>query len=164
VAYELDGSLVAESAPIGRGNRWRNQLAVGPFGLDGETEIIDVRTPHIGGTVQAFRLSGDGDGRILERVAASDNNYTSHPIGLRNLDMGIAVDADVDGRPDVVVATADRGSLAALTRTTESPGWTTITTLELPGRLTSNIAVAETDGVASLAAAAGTTVRIWRAC
>ena len=65
-AYELDGSLLAESAPIGQGNRWRNQLAVAPFGPEGQIEILDVQTPHIGGILQAFQLvEGDG-GASLE--------------------------------------------------------------------------------------------------
>ncbi|MEM1333217.1 MAG: hypothetical protein AAGG08_07125, partial [Actinomycetota bacterium] len=100
--FEADGALVGESDPIGRGNRWRNLLAVGPVGPNGEIEVIDVRTPHIGGTLQFFRLRGLDDGQsVLERVARLDG-YTTHEIGSRNLDLGIVSDADGDGRLDVV--------------------------------------------------------------
>jgi hypothetical protein len=162
VSWEFDGTPLAESAPIGRGNRWRNQLAVGPFGPEGQIEVIDVRTPHIGGTLQAFRVTGGNDGVILERVAASDDRYTTHVIGSRNLDMGLALDANADGRLDVVVATSDRRALVALTRTNESQGWTSVAALELPALLTSNLATQTTDDGTALAAAAGTTLRVWK--
>lgn len=140
-AFEFDGTLVGASEPIGQGNRWRNQLAVGPFGPQGETEIIDVRTPHIGGTVQAFRLArADGIGR-LALVAASAPEFTSHVIRSRNLDMGVAVDADDDGRPDVLVASSDRTRIVALSRVETGDGWEVASTRELPAPLTSNIAV-----------------------
>ena len=162
VAYEFSGTILAESAPIGQGNRWRNQLAVAPFGLDGEVEIIDVRTPHIGGTVQAFALTfGNDDGPVLERVAASRDRYTSHVIGTGNLDMGLALDANADGRLDVVVPTADRLALTALTRTNDSQGWEPVTELGLDGLLTTNLASQVVDGRTTLAVGAGDVAIIW---
>ena len=140
-AYELNGSLVAESAPIGRGNRWRNQLAVGPFGPGGKTEIVDVRTPHLGGIVQAFQLRNSGDGVTLERVAASAGEFTSHPLGSRNVDMGVALDANADSALDVLVAAFSRDRLIALTRTDRDGGWREVATVDLPGQLASNIAI-----------------------
>ena len=155
-AFELDGSVTGESEPIGRGNRWRNQLAAGPFGPDGQTEIVDIRTPHIGGTVQAFQLI-DGS---LELVAASDARYTTHEIGSRNLDMGIAIDASADGQLDAVVATSDLSALVALTRTGD--GWTIVAERGIDGRLTTNIAVQSTsDGQTQLAVGAPGKIRVW---
>ena len=161
-AYKLDGSLLAESAPIGRGNRWRNQLAVGPFGPAGETEVLDVQTPHIGGILQAFQLQDGDGGLILERVAASDGAFTSHPLGSRNLDMGVAIDANLDGAPDALVATFSRDRLVALTRTSGGQGWQEVAAVALPGQLTSNIAVTRDDGQASIAAGAGNVLRVWQ--
>ena len=159
--YEFSGTLLAESEPIGRGNRWRNQLAIAPFGPDDEIEIVDVRTPHIGGTVQSFHLTfGGGDGARLERVAASDDRYTSHVIGSGNLDMGVAVDANGDGRPDVVVPTSDRRSLVALTRTSGSQGWERVTDLSLSNPLTTNLAVQTIEGRTTLAAGVGDAVLV----
>ncbi len=159
--YELDGTLLAESAPIGRGNRWRNQLGAGPFGPGGEIEIIDVQTPHIGGIVQAFQLVEGESGASLERVAFSVGAFTSHPINTRNLDMGIALDADGDEDLDVLVAGFERDRLVALTRINEFEGWEQVGEVTLPGRLTSNVAVSNFGGPA-VAAAAGATMRIWQ--
>ena len=160
-AYELDGSLLAESAPIGQGNRWRNQLAVAPFGPEGQIEILDVQTPHIGGILQAFQLvEGDG-GASLERVAASAGAFTSHPIRTRNLDMGIALDVDVDGSIDALVSAFERDRLIGMTRSNEPGGWTVVGEVALPGTLTSNVAVSDF-GEPAIAAGAGTTLRIWR--
>lgn len=156
--WSVEGELLAESEPIGQGNRWRNQMAIGPFGPDGEVEIVDVRTPHLGGTVEYFRLDGDA----LVRVA-TQTGFTSHQIGSRNLDLGIAADATGDGLLNVIVPTNDRQMLGVLLRTTN--GVQVESLIDLPGRLTSNVAVqAVSDG--RLAFAVGTDdrfVRIWPA-
>ncbi len=151
--YEFNGMRLAESEPIGTGNRWRNQLAAGPFGPDGQIEVVDVRTPHIGGTVQAFALDFTGDVPTLERVAASDNEYTSHVIRSGNLDMALAIDANLDGRLDALVPTSDRGALVALTRTTEADGWAAVAEVALDSVLTSNLATQTVDGRTTVAAA-----------
>jgi hypothetical protein len=48
VAYDETGAIVARGPVIGRGGRWRHQIAIAPFGPNGEIEIVDVLTPHIG--------------------------------------------------------------------------------------------------------------------
>ena len=166
-AFELDGTTAGESDPIGQGNRWRNPLAVGAFGPEGEIEIIDVRTPHIGGTVQAFRQIIDPEtGPTLAQVAASGPSYTSHVIDTRNLSMGVAVDLDADNFPDVLVATADLRTISALTRTSDVdavlPGWNIIGERELTNGLTSNIATQEPSaGRSAVAIGDGNILRIW---
>lgn len=112
--YRLDGTLMASSEPIGLGGRWRNQLAVAPVGPEGEVEVIDVLTPHIGGVVEYFRLVDDH----LVRVATAAE-FTTHVYGTGNLDMGIVADGDGDGHLDVIVPTQDRRSLTVLTRTAQ---------------------------------------------
>ena len=162
-AYELDGPLLAESAPIGQGNRWRNQLAVGPFGPEGQTEILDVQTPHIGGILQAFQLVEGEGGATLERAAASAGAFTSHPIRTRNLDMGIALDVNDDGNIDALVSAFERDRIIGMTRTNDPGGWAPIAEVPLPGTLTSNVAVSDFDvDNPAIAAGAGTTLRIWR--
>lgn len=166
-AFELDGTSAGESEPIGQGNRWRNQLAAGAFGPNGEVEIVDVRTPHIGGIVQSFQqVQSEETGPSLVQVAASDPRYTSHVIRARNLSMGIAIDADRDDFPDVVVATADRGAIVAMTRTSdldaELQGWDIIGERSLQSALTSNIATQEqSPGRALIAVSDGNMLRIW---
>ena len=56
--FDHNGEPVALGPPIGRANRWRNQLGAGPTGPNGEIEVIDVRVPHIGGVVEYFRIEG----------------------------------------------------------------------------------------------------------
>jgi hypothetical protein len=147
--WSLDGEPLARSNAIGRGNRWRNLLAVAPVGPGGEIEVVDVRTPHIGGTVEWFRLDGDR----LVRVATKAG-YTSHVNGSRNLDLGIVADGDGDGRLDVIVPTDSRSELGLLTRT--SDGVEIAAQVPLPGRLATNIG-AWADPGGHLTIAVGTT-------
>jgi hypothetical protein len=49
------GGLIAAGPAIGQGGRWRHQLSAGPFGPDGEIELVDVLTPHIGGPLEFFQ-------------------------------------------------------------------------------------------------------------
>ncbi len=156
VVFDLTGAIVAESAPIGTGNRWRNQLAAGPIGPGGSFAVVDVRTPHIGGTVQWFSV--DLTNKRLDLVAASEASFTTHVIGSRNLDLGVAVDVDGDGRPEVVVPSAQRDQLFAL-RPTEAGsdgtlgvlGADVVQTMDLDGRMVTNLGVGGTDSSVSLA-------------
>lgn len=149
-AYRSDGTFIAASDPIGQGRRWRNQLAVGPVGPDGAVEIVDVRTPHIGGTVEFFRPDGDR----LVRVAASDSRFTSHSLGSRNLDLAIMADGNGDGRPDIIVPTSDRRAMAVITRTDDSEGagdaagigGVEVTEVALDGSIDTNFAARPVDG------------------
>jgi hypothetical protein len=154
--YRADGSLLAVGPAIGTGFRWRHQLAYGPFGVNGENEIVSVLTPHIGGVVEYYRLRDDR----LE-IVAQQPGYTSHIIGWPNLDMAVAGDFDGDGQPEIVLGDQSLQTLNGLQRT--ESGVTVSWTLNLPGTLTSNLAaVALPDG--RLALAAGTSegkVMIW---
>jgi len=154
--YSEDGNLLAESAPIGLGYRWRNQLAIAPLGPNGELEIVDVRTPHIGGQLEFFRWEGSD-----LQIVASLNGVTSHVIGSRNLDLGLAADVNADGRVEVLLPSQDLASLIAVKRT--NAGADAILQLELGSRLSSNIASARfADG--SLALGVGLEsgyLRVW---
>lgn len=132
-AYALDGSVVAESEPIGQSNRWLHQIGAGALAPDGELEIIAVRTPHIGGIVEAYRVVEDH----LELVA-STGGYSSHQLGSDNLDMALLADADGDGRLDVVVPTQAMDEIALLARTDD--GFEELDRLTLDGRLLTNVA------------------------
>ncbi|MEM7091943.1 MAG: hypothetical protein AAF567_02980 [Actinomycetota bacterium] len=147
--YSLTGDLLAESTPIGRGNRWRNQLAIAPVGPTGEIEVIDVRTPHIGGTVEFFRLVDER----LELVAASTSDYTTHSIGSRNLDMGIVADVNDDGQLDVIVPTSRRNELVAMTRVED--GVEVLERRSLDGSIVTNLAVDPDTGALALGTGRG---------
>lgn len=159
VAYDLTtGEVVAESEPIGLGNRWRNLLAVAPVGPAGELEAIDIRTPHIGGTLQFFRLV---EGRF--ELAASADTYSTHRIGSRNLDLGIVTDADGNGSLDVLLPTQSMLELAVVTRDDSAAGGTReVGRVDLGGSISTNIAASISgDGVAYAVGLSDGSLRVW---
>ena len=155
LVYQLDGTLIARSKPIGTGYRWRNQATIAPFGPNGELELVNVITPHLLGKVEFLQLSGDQLVRVAEITG-----YTSHVIGTRNLDMVLTGDLDGDGLAEVLLPTQDLTALGII-KHTES-GAEAIAELPLDGPLSSNLAGIETSQ--GLAIAAGTengTIYLW---
>ncbi len=159
-AFSLDGRPIAETDPIGTGNRWRNLLAVAPTGPGGEVEVIDVRTPHIGGILEFFRNDGDGGFELV----ASASGYSTHSIGSRNLDLGIVTDADGDGRLDVLLSNEERNALAVVTRDEGAEGGAReVVRIALGAALTSNVsALRHRDGgVAYAVGVADGRILVW---
>lgn len=109
--YRADGTILAESERIDLSNRWRHQLAFAPFGVNGEYELVEIQTPHIGGMVQFLRYMPETNS--LE-IAARFGGYTSHLYGSYNVDMAVAGDFDGDGQPELVVTTQDGSRLVGL--------------------------------------------------
>lgn len=147
--YALDGTPIAASDPIGRGGRWRNQLGIGPVGPNGETEIVDVHTPHLGRTIEFFQLNGD---RL--QLVASVQGFTSHVAGSRNLDLGIIADGDGDGTLDVIAPTGDLRTIGIISRTPEGAEVAAI--IELDGELTTNIGARSYNGTVDFAVGTNT--------
>lgn len=110
--YTEDGQLLASSAPIGKGFRWMHLLSVAPFGPDGELELAVVRTPHIGGRLEFYRVNNEK----LEIVHAR-NGYSTHRIGSRNLDTALAGDFNNDGYVELLLPTQDFQQLDVVKRT-----------------------------------------------
>ena len=111
-AYLWDGSQIRQQVDgpaAGQRHRWRHQLTAGPFGPNGEIEIVDVLTPHIGGALEFYRF----DGASLH-IAARLNRVTSHRIGSRNLDQTAAGDFNGDDRPEVLVMDLSRRHVVAV--------------------------------------------------
>ena len=98
VVYAESGEQIAASTAIGQGNRWRHQIAAGPFGPNGEMELVDVLTPHLGRVVEFFRLDSDE-----LKVVAQLEGYTSHVLGSYNLDQAAGGDFDGDGLLEVLL-------------------------------------------------------------
>ncbi len=150
------GALLASGPAIGRGYRWRHQIAVGPFGPDGELELVDVLTPHIGGVVEFYRLAGD-----QLQIVAQVPGYTSHVLGSRNLDMSAAGDFDGDGRLELLLPDQARTSLGAIRR---NPGGAEVAwTVSLGERMSTNLAaVVFPDGTLGVGAGhVGNKLRLW---
>jgi endonuclease YncB( thermonuclease family) len=154
--YGETGEQLVVGPAIGRGYRWRHQLAVAPFGPTGDLELADVMTPHIGGIVEFFQPAGD---RL--KLMSQTSSYSSHALGSRNLDMAVAGDFDGDGRVELLLPDQGRTSLGAVRR---APGGAKIA-WQVPagGRVSTNLAtVAFPDG--SLAVGLGhegDQLRLW---
>jgi hypothetical protein len=156
VAYDETGSLLARGPAIGTGYRWRHQLAVAPFGPDGGLELAAVRTPHIGGVVEFYRLNED---RL--DIVAEVAGYSSHVLGSRNLDAGLAGDFDGDGRIELLVPDQRQENLGAIRR--DADGASAAWSIPLGGRLTTNLAAVALpgEGLAVGAGHASHGLRIW---
>lgn len=153
VALSASGASIAGPA-VGTGFRWRHQLAVGPFGPDGETELAAVRTPHIGGTAEFYRAR---DGRL--DLVAERRGYSTHAIDSRNLDGAVAGDFDGDGRVELLLPDDPQRSLAGLRRVDAriEEAWR----LPLGGRSTTNLCAVPTGSGIVVAAGVGETLRVW---
>jgi hypothetical protein len=154
-----DGLLAGPA--VGRGYRWRHQLAVAPFGPGGEPEFAAVRTPHIGGVAEFYRRADDG----LERVATR-RGYSAHAIGSRNLDAALAGDLDGDGAVELLVPAEDEDALAGLRRVPEGDdpavdGVAEAWRLSLPAAPTANLAGVAGDGSATVGVGLADRLRVW---
>ncbi|HEX8164473.1 MAG TPA: VCBS repeat-containing protein [Beijerinckiaceae bacterium] len=111
VVGRRDGAwnVLAETPPAGGPNRWLAPAAVADFESDGKPGIALVRTPHVQGMLQLWRFEG---GKLALRHEAM--GYANHVLGSAALDNAAAVDLDGDGRPELVIPTQDRSSLAFL--------------------------------------------------
>ena len=155
-AYSQDGTLLAKSAPIGTGYRWMHLLSAGPYGPNGEMEIVVVKTPHIGGILQYYRIGG-----LRLRVVHEQRGFSTHLIGSRILSMALGANFDGDGLSEILVPDQARTSLHAIKRTER--GSVTMAVLPMDGPLASNVAGATT-AEGHLLIAAGTSsdsLHIW---
>jgi hypothetical protein len=134
--------MVAISEPVGTGFRWTHQVVVAPFGHGGVLELATIKTPHIGGVAEFYRLIGGK----LELVASFPGGYSSHVNGIRNLDMASAGDFDGDGNVELLVPSCDRQSLVALRRSED--GITEVWQLSLGSPVATNLVAVEIqDGI-----------------
>jgi len=156
VIFNEMGEEIAAGPSIGRGYRWRNQLALAPFGPNGGLELVDVLTPHLTGVVEFYQLHA---GRL--QVVAEVPGYTSHVIGTGNLDMALAGDFDGDGSVEVLLPDQTLTELGAINRTGD--GAAAAWSVPLEGILATNLAaVSFPDG--SLALGLGRddgVLRVW---
>ena len=144
VVFNEMGEEIAAGPSIGRGYRWRNQLALAPFGPNGGLELVDVLTPHLTGVVEFYQLHAE---RL--DVVAGVPGYTSHVIGTRNLDMALAGDFDGDGSVEVLLPGQSLTELGAIRRTGD--GAEAVWSVPIDGILTTNLAaVSFPDGTLAL--------------
>lgn len=113
-----NGALVpvAESAPIGTRHRWLNPVGVADVNANGKLELLAVHTPHIGGVLVVYRLE---DNRLVETHRMP--GFSNHVIGSRALGLSAFIDVDGDGYPEVILPSADRRELRAISLAHGSP-------------------------------------------
>lgn len=154
VVMDENGSVVAEGAPIGRGSRWRHQIAFGAFAA--QPVGVEVVTPHIGGIVTFSNYAAELTG------IAHTRSFTSHGIGSRELDMAVAIDIDGDGRLELVLPTQDRTTLVSIG--IEGGEAVVEWSSELPSRVSSNVAAGTRAGVPTIAVGTSDgSVLLWQA-
>ena len=137
--------MLAQAPAIGLGGRWLHQLAVGPLGPNGEQEIVEIRTPHIGGIVQYYQYKApepESQQPGSLQLVASTTPFTSHDIRSRNLDRTLVGDLNGDGIPELVVQNQKKDTLVGLQRTENAVnGVEMVWSVPLPSPLESNIGV-----------------------
>lgn len=155
VVFNTEGEIIGQSDTLGQGYRWRHQIAVAPFGPNGEMELVDVLTPHIGGVIEFFQWHDSK----LEKVAQV-SGYSSHRIGSRNLDMAAAGDFDGDGQIELLIPGQSFSHLGGIQRTQQ--GAEVTWTLPTDGIITTNIgAVNLINGEMAIAVGTERKLRIW---
>ncbi len=156
VVFDDDGNIMASGPTTGNGYRWRHQIAIAPFGPNGEIEIADVLTPHIGGIVEFYHLNEDE-----LTVMSGLSGYSSHMFGSRDLDMAVAGNFDNDTHFELLVPTQNFRELAVLEH--NETGIHVLGHLLLEGTLSTNIAAVKLANN-SVAMGVGTdagVLRIW---
>lgn len=110
--YTIKGDrieLMADSAPIGHGNRWLNPVSIADFSGSGELFIAAVVTPHLSGSLRFYRI----EGKRLVDLGGIDG-VTNHINGSRNLDLSHVADLDGDGSVEIILPSLDRTRLVAV--------------------------------------------------
>ncbi|MCB1894317.1 MAG: VCBS repeat-containing protein [Zoogloeaceae bacterium] len=100
-------AIVAESAAIGRPDRWLNPVGVADLDGDGSGEIAAVTTPHIGGVLRVYRRAGE---RLVE--IASLAGFSNHVYGSAEQDLSRPV--RIGGETWLLVPDATRVAMRAL--------------------------------------------------
>jgi len=156
ILYNEAGEVLASGPPAGRGFLWRHQLLIAPFSGDPTMEIVDILTPHTGGTTEFYRWNGAN----LEVISAAQG-FTSHLLGSTNLDMTLAGDFDGDLVPELLIPTETFDTLGALSLASGSVQ--VVWSLFLGARLSTNLAaVTLSDGTIALGAGLENgVVRLW---
>jgi hypothetical protein len=152
--FREDGSLLAQGASVGTAFRWRHQLLVAPFGEANDRLLAVVRTPHIGGVLEFYRLNGSRLEIVAERPGIS-----THSIGSRNLHMAQAGDFDEDGYVELLAPDQSHTRLGIVSL--DDPN---ITWIPLNAELITNLATVHQLATGEIAIAGGlsnNTLRIW---
>ena len=157
VLYDETGNQLAEGEPIGQNHRWRHSLTVDAFQSEDRLELVEVVTPHIGGTLQF--VEWDQNNEEL-KVVASGTEYSTHSIGSKNLNMYTTFDSNHDNKLELWLPNQSKNELIGVQRTAE--GFDTIDKLSLHGIVSSNIVSVSNKNQSLLAVGTNkATLEIW---
>jgi len=131
--------ITAAARPIGLSHRWLNPVGAADFDGDGVNEIAAVVTPHIGGTLQLYKMTED---RLVKDLSAY--GFSNHQMGSRNLGLSTIADVNGDGIADIIVPDASRNSLLAVSF--GGGRFSQLFRLSLPGAITSGLHTTDIDG------------------
>lgn len=156
--YSVAGGSLHEIGAIpeiGLSHRWLNIAGIADFNGDGAIDIALVRTPHIGGRLELWTLSGGG----FVRLAAAEG-FSNHAIGSTMLGMSAVADIDGDRVVDLAVPSADRTVLRFMSA--RSGSWHEVASVAAGSPIVTGVGVlVQRDGPAFVAAtAAGTTILV----
>lgn len=83
---------------IGQAGRWRHQIAIAPTGPAGDTELVEVITPHLNRVATFWQP----DDQLLVATGDVPDALVSHRIGSRSMEDAAVVDVDGDGIRELV--------------------------------------------------------------
>jgi hypothetical protein len=131
---------LAQTPHIGTPNRWLNVAGIADYDRDGRMDIALVETPHIGGDLQFWSYQ-KGDERLADRLelTASLRGFSNHFIGSDNLELSATLDRDGDGKPELILPSADRKTLRVVNLTNGQV--VEKESFELPAKVSANFQV-----------------------
>ncbi len=96
----------AQTAFIGRSNRWLNIAGIADFTGSRDLEIAIVETPHLAGLLKFYQLRG---GQFRNSVAIP--GLSNHQIGSRELRLSAVAKVDNNQQQDLILPSLDRRTL-----------------------------------------------------
>ncbi|MEE9375624.1 MAG: hypothetical protein V3V04_04755 [Rhizobiaceae bacterium] len=129
--------LIDQTPYIGRSHRWRNVAGIADFDGDGNLQIAEVVTPHIGGTLKFWTWKKD---KLV--VSGEMMGFSNHFIGSREQELSTIEDFDGDGVSDIALPSADRKSLRLIKFKGKARGAKTleeIASIPFPARIDKHI-------------------------
>lgn len=135
-----DGALklLAATPPVGLAHRWRNPSVI-VEDPDGSGHLIgEVVTPHIGGTLKLWALTGSPQSGFRMEPRGSAGGFSNHAIGSRQLGL-----SGVRGST-VAVPSADRHALRILEITTN--GLKSVDFVRVPRRISHAVGTISENG------------------
>lgn len=103
-------SIVAETPPIGRANRWMNPAGFGRFTREGTLQIALVRMPHLLGRLEIWEFAPAAGLRLVRAL----DGFANHRIGSPHQRLSAVLPRTGGGTDLLLVPRMDRRSLVLM--------------------------------------------------